>query len=521
MTLEELNASTAQEFTAALADIFEHSPWVPRKVAGARPFASMLALHQALCDALWQSDADAQLGLIRAHPELAGRAAVRDELTPASRGEQQGAGLSACTPQQFERLHTLNAAYNQKFTFPFILAVKGHTPDSVIEAMTARLGNGPDEERRAALREICRIAHFRLAALIEEPLGTGIIAMAEDLARFSEDSEGLTCSYLSPAHRATAARIRDFMLAAGLDGTSTRSATSSAAPRRPTRAASSPAPTTTPSPTPENSTDAWASCCRSRWPSTAQGRPVHCRSARNHCVCRRGRRTFQIHLPRQPRGGRLLRTRRARPPDSDGHQPARRDARGRPRPGGHRRLARDRAGVPASSRCISSRVRCFSRRAAGGRGHRHRRQRAQPRHRDGPGRTRRHRADGTAPRCRGGSGRNRARGRAALRRGAWPGRHGGPARRARRRRQRHSRPLRPVHRHPLRRAMRSATRPPPTSPTACARSRRAAASRSSAPGADGRGGALRAALQEAWAESIARVTGARRCGCRAAPDTMP
>ena len=220
MTLEELNASTAQEFTAALADIFEHSPWRASRGRLCAPlFASMLALHQALCDALWQSDADAQLGLIRAHPELAGRAAVRDELTPASRGEQQGAGLSACTPQQFERLHTLNAAYNQKFTFPFILAVKGHTPDSVIEAMTARLGNGPDEERRA--RRCARSAASRISGsprLIEEPLGYGHHRHGRGPGLASARTpEGLTCSYLSPAHRATAARIRDFMLAAGLD----------------------------------------------------------------------------------------------------------------------------------------------------------------------------------------------------------------------------------------------------------------------------------------------------------------
>jgi allantoate deiminase/N-carbamoyl-L-amino-acid hydrolase len=216
ISLRELNRAAASDFVAALKDIFEHSPWVPQRVVGARPFASMLALHRALIDALLRASAAEQLALIRAHPQLAGKAAIRGELTPASTGEQQGAGLSACTAQQFARLQALNTDYNQRFGFPFILAVKGHNPDSVIAAMAARLENSPEEENRASLREIGRIAYFRLAALIEEPLGARIIAMAEDLARFSEDAEALTVSYLSPAHRATAARIRDFMLAAGL-----------------------------------------------------------------------------------------------------------------------------------------------------------------------------------------------------------------------------------------------------------------------------------------------------------------
>jgi allantoate deiminase/N-carbamoyl-L-amino-acid hydrolase len=217
ITLEALNQAPAADFVAALKDIFEHSPWVPQRVAGARPFASMLALHRALTDALMRAGDAEKLALIRAHPELAGKAAIRGELTQASTGEQQGAGLSACTAEQFAALHSRNAEYNRRFGFPFILAVKGHNPDSVIAAMGARLENDPQSESRTALREICRIAHFRLAALVDEPLGDLIIAMAEDLARFSEDSETLTVSYLSPAHRATAARIRDFMLAAGLD----------------------------------------------------------------------------------------------------------------------------------------------------------------------------------------------------------------------------------------------------------------------------------------------------------------
>ncbi|HLZ98678.1 MAG TPA: 2-oxo-4-hydroxy-4-carboxy-5-ureidoimidazoline decarboxylase, partial [Steroidobacteraceae bacterium] len=216
ITLEELNALPPQEFVAALGAVFEHSPWVPERVAGLRPFTSGIALLEALCGAVLQAGESRQLALIRAHPELAGRAAIRGDLTSASLSEQKGAGLSACTRLEYERLQSLNSAYRTRFDFPFVLAVKGHTPQSVIATMERRSTHGRDEERGVALEEICRIARFRLADLVDEPIGGAIIAMAEDLARFSETPDGLTCSYLTPTHIATAARIRDYMLAAGL-----------------------------------------------------------------------------------------------------------------------------------------------------------------------------------------------------------------------------------------------------------------------------------------------------------------
>lgn len=216
MTLEELNRLPAPGFVAALGSIFEHSPWVAERVAPRRPFASMLVLHRAMCDAVLCAEEAQQLKLIRAHPELAGRAAVRGDLTAASAKEQQGAGLSGCTPSQFSRLQSLNAEYAKRFAFPFILAVKGHTVDSVIDSLAARVTHDAQDECRVALAEICRIAYFRLAELIAEPVGDAIMAMLEDLASLSEDSGALTCTYLTPTHRATAARIRDFMMAAGL-----------------------------------------------------------------------------------------------------------------------------------------------------------------------------------------------------------------------------------------------------------------------------------------------------------------
>jgi N-carbamoyl-L-amino-acid hydrolase len=217
IALATLNELPESQFVAALASIFEHSPWVPERVAAARPFTSSLALHEAMCGAVLAADADLQLELIRAHPELAGRAAIAGALTSSSTREQKGAGLSACTATQFERLQTLNAAYNARFGFPFILAVRGHTPDSVIAALAERVSHASDAERAVALQQICRIARFRIAEAVDEPPGSAIIAMAADLARFSESTQALTCSYLTQAHRDTAERIAEYMRAAGLD----------------------------------------------------------------------------------------------------------------------------------------------------------------------------------------------------------------------------------------------------------------------------------------------------------------
>ena len=95
ITLERLNSISAEDFVAALASIFEHSPWVPERIAPLRPFAGVIALHKAMSAAVLQAGESLQLALIRAHPELAGRAALRGDVTSASTSEQKGAGLSA------------------------------------------------------------------------------------------------------------------------------------------------------------------------------------------------------------------------------------------------------------------------------------------------------------------------------------------------------------------------------------------------------------------------------------------
>jgi OHCU decarboxylase len=162
LTIEALNALPAPEFTAALGGIFEHSPWVAQRAAQLRPFRSREQLHQAMCQQVAQASAAEQDALILAHPRLGARGRQRAPLTQSSANEQRRAGLDACTDQEFSELLRLNELYMARFAFPFILAVRGHTPDSILASMTQRLGNDPVTERATALQQINRIAGFRL-----------------------------------------------------------------------------------------------------------------------------------------------------------------------------------------------------------------------------------------------------------------------------------------------------------------------------------------------------------------------
>ena len=167
IALATLNAVGRAEFVGALGGIFEHSPWVAQAVIGERPFASVDALHAAMTAAVVRAPPERQLALIRAHPELAGKAAIRGELTAASTSEQAGAGLAACSPEEYARLTALNTRYNARFAFPFILAVKGYDRAGIIAAFERRVERSADEEHAENLRQIARIARFRLSDLLE------------------------------------------------------------------------------------------------------------------------------------------------------------------------------------------------------------------------------------------------------------------------------------------------------------------------------------------------------------------
>lgn len=159
---------TEAAFVARFGAVYEHSAWIAenawRHGLGSAE-DSVAGLARALANEVETADASRQLQLIRAHPDLGGKAALAGTLTSASAREQAGAGLDACTAEQFERLQHLNSAYVAKFKFPFILAVTGMHRDDIIESMAQRLANDAAGERRRALDEIHRIAWFRLVAL--------------------------------------------------------------------------------------------------------------------------------------------------------------------------------------------------------------------------------------------------------------------------------------------------------------------------------------------------------------------
>jgi 2-oxo-4-hydroxy-4-carboxy-5-ureidoimidazoline decarboxylase len=151
---------------AHFGGVFEDSPWIAREAWEERPFESVDALHAAMVWVVEHSPRDARLELIRAHPDLAGKAAIAGALTPESTREQAAAGLDRLTPAQHERITGLTAAYRERFSFPFVVCAREHTPDSIIATAARRLDAAPDEEEQTALTEIAKIARLRLADLV-------------------------------------------------------------------------------------------------------------------------------------------------------------------------------------------------------------------------------------------------------------------------------------------------------------------------------------------------------------------
>jgi len=227
MKLDDLNNASAADFVALLDGTYEHSPWIAERAAASRPFTSLAALKVALARVVREASVDEQLGLIRAHPELAGKAAVAGELTAESTNEQQKAGLTACTPEEFAKLLKLNADYNARFGFPFILAVRGprgtgFTRQEIIATFERRLRAHPDVERAECLRQIHRIAEIRLNDKfgVTPALGQQLWDWAAELAVHSEDEAFLTCTYASPVHTAVADQLMTWMRECGFDDVS-------------------------------------------------------------------------------------------------------------------------------------------------------------------------------------------------------------------------------------------------------------------------------------------------------------
>lgn len=227
-TLADLNAASAEDFVRALDGVYEHSPWIAAAAAQARPFATLATLKRAFVEVVRAAGTDAQLALVRAHPELAGRAMVAGSLTAESTGEQARAGLTHCSPEEYARLQQLNADYNARFGWPFILAVRGPRGTGlsrarIIETFARRLESPPDVEFAESIRQIHRIAEIRLDEKLDHSpaLGEAIWDWAEALAVHSDppyrERGQLTVTYLTDAHRAVAAQLQADLRDAGFD----------------------------------------------------------------------------------------------------------------------------------------------------------------------------------------------------------------------------------------------------------------------------------------------------------------
>ncbi|MDM0043781.1 2-oxo-4-hydroxy-4-carboxy-5-ureidoimidazoline decarboxylase [Variovorax dokdonensis] len=228
LTIEQINAGPAAEAAALLDGTYEHSPWIAERAMAARPFRSLTHLKHALVQVVAKASPDEQLSLIRAHPELAGKAMVSKTLTAESTNEQGKAGLTDCTPEEFEKIQQLNAAYNSKFGFPFILAVRGPrglglNKREIIQTFERRVHHHPAFELAEALRNIHRIAEIRLNDKfgVQPDVGNEVWDWHEQLATHTDpgyaEKGQLTVTYLTDAHRACAAQIARLMQEVGFD----------------------------------------------------------------------------------------------------------------------------------------------------------------------------------------------------------------------------------------------------------------------------------------------------------------
>jgi 2-oxo-4-hydroxy-4-carboxy-5-ureidoimidazoline decarboxylase len=168
ITLAVTNDLSRDAFVGALGPLFEGSPWIAESTWPARPFASIDQLHQALCVTMYAASIERQVGLIQAHPDLAGKAALAGELTAESTREQSSAGLSRLAPEQFATFTRLNQAYRGKFGFPFVICAREHSATSILEHFATRLEHPRDQEITTALAEIAKIARLRLLEAVSD-----------------------------------------------------------------------------------------------------------------------------------------------------------------------------------------------------------------------------------------------------------------------------------------------------------------------------------------------------------------
>ena len=160
--MDGINELDRDAFVRRFGPLFEHSPWVAEAAWADRPFADTGELFEALRSAMYAAPRERQLALIRAHPDLAGKAAIEGTLTSRSRGEQASAGLDRLRPDEYDAFTRTNAAYRERFGFPLVVCVREHTKESILRTAAERLEHSRDEEVRVALGEIAKIARLRL-----------------------------------------------------------------------------------------------------------------------------------------------------------------------------------------------------------------------------------------------------------------------------------------------------------------------------------------------------------------------
>ena len=173
LSIEEVNRMDREEFVAGFGAVFERSPWVAEGAWEERPFDDLDGLHAALVAVVHGAPEDRRVALIRAHPDLAGKAALAGELTDESANEQASAGLDRLSPGEYEEFHRLNAAYREKFGLPYVVCVRDNTKETIFAGAEKRLANTRGEEIEAALGEIARISRLRLEDLVEGPANGG------------------------------------------------------------------------------------------------------------------------------------------------------------------------------------------------------------------------------------------------------------------------------------------------------------------------------------------------------------
>jgi len=165
-TLSELNACSKDDFVAALANIFEHSPWIAEQAASMRPFAGLNQLFDAMKAAVDRAPSELHLALIKAHPDLADKTQRAAGLTSESSAEQNSVGLDRLSDAEYVAFERVNNAYRSKFGFPYIVCVRRHTKDSILRDFERRLPNDARAETQKSIEEICRIAALRVDQLV-------------------------------------------------------------------------------------------------------------------------------------------------------------------------------------------------------------------------------------------------------------------------------------------------------------------------------------------------------------------